>query len=361
YSSYTLSLHDALPISREAGAQLGREHRDRARGQVDAGRARHGLGLERGARPDVVRDVGDGDDDAHAALLRGLGVERVVVVARVGRVDRDEIEVAEVDAAALLGRRDALAVGAGLGEGLLGEFFDDVLADLDLLGLDLGDAADAEDVDDAHGRVVISVLREAHELGDHRLVLAEALGERPLDPHRGAEADVVGLEDGLTSVEDDLARDAGGAAFEDGDDLTLAPLLGGAVFDLDLVAVERGADARMRDEDVGAAVGGRDEAEAPRGHREAAGEARTRHGAALDVTGHGAALELAREDGRGGAAIVAGLVATRASVEVALALGGAPIEVAGLLREGRSVDEAISAPGHFTDEAVVTEIVEGVD
>jgi hypothetical protein len=43
-----------------------------------------------------VADVGDGDDDAEAAVLEALGPDRVVVVPRVGGVDGAQLEVPQV-------------------------------------------------------------------------------------------------------------------------------------------------------------------------------------------------------------------------------------------------------------------------
>lgn len=51
--------------------------------------------IERRIRPHVVTHVRDGDDEA-PALAMGLAVNSVVEVARVGTVDRDEAQLAQV-------------------------------------------------------------------------------------------------------------------------------------------------------------------------------------------------------------------------------------------------------------------------
>ena len=70
------------------------QHRHHPVGKVGRVAAPPRLAVERRARPHVVRDVGDRHPDDVAARVRrivvGLGEDRVVVVAGVGRVDGDE-------------------------------------------------------------------------------------------------------------------------------------------------------------------------------------------------------------------------------------------------------------------------------
>ncbi|MNI36929.1 hypothetical protein D3C73_909970 [compost metagenome] len=79
------------------------------------------LAVQRGIRADIGGDVGDGDPDDPAAFVRGvfiaLGIDGVVMIARVGGVDGDEGDVAQVLAS--LQRRHVLVLGLaldGLGE-----------------------------------------------------------------------------------------------------------------------------------------------------------------------------------------------------------------------------------------------------
>ncbi len=57
-----------------------------------------GLGIEGGAWQDVMADVGDGDQQAHAASRQRLGPHRVVEVACIGPIDGDQVQSAQVPA-----------------------------------------------------------------------------------------------------------------------------------------------------------------------------------------------------------------------------------------------------------------------
>ena len=78
-----------------------RQHRDDAVGKVDRVAARLGLPVEAGAGPHVVCDVcdGDGDDEAALVLGIGLGMHGVVVIARVGGIDGEEGNAAQIRSA----------------------------------------------------------------------------------------------------------------------------------------------------------------------------------------------------------------------------------------------------------------------
>ena len=84
------------------GDALG-QHRHDAVGEIDRVAALHRLAVERRAGPDIPADIGDGDGDDEAAGIGrvrvGLGVDRVVMVLGVGRVDGDERQLAPVLAA----------------------------------------------------------------------------------------------------------------------------------------------------------------------------------------------------------------------------------------------------------------------
>ncbi len=82
------------------GQRLG-QHRHDAVGEIDAVATRACGMVERRARANVVRDIGDGDNEAEArgrAGVGGFGEHRVVEVAGVLAVDGDQREVAEVGA-----------------------------------------------------------------------------------------------------------------------------------------------------------------------------------------------------------------------------------------------------------------------
>ncbi len=80
--------------------------------------------------PDVVGHVGDGDDHAEAAIRKVLGPHRVVVVARIGRVDRDQVVAAQVLAPAPLLGRHLRRQRARLVDDLVRELLDDAAGDL---------------------------------------------------------------------------------------------------------------------------------------------------------------------------------------------------------------------------------------
>ena len=81
------------------GDALG-QHRHDAVGEIDRIAALQRLAVERRARPHIGRDVGDGDrDDEAAAIVRigvGRGMDGVVVILGVGRIDGDERQLAPV-------------------------------------------------------------------------------------------------------------------------------------------------------------------------------------------------------------------------------------------------------------------------
>ena len=91
------------------------QHRQHAAREVDRGRALARLGIEGRARPHVVADVRDGDEEPEARAAR-LGKDRIVEVARVLAVDRDERRRAQVFASLERCRRDFAPVAARHGE-----------------------------------------------------------------------------------------------------------------------------------------------------------------------------------------------------------------------------------------------------
>ena len=75
------------------GNALG-QHRHDAIGEIDGIAADARLAVERRAGAHIGGDIGDGDDDLDAAFIRriviGLGPHRIVMIARVRRIDGDE-------------------------------------------------------------------------------------------------------------------------------------------------------------------------------------------------------------------------------------------------------------------------------
>ena len=69
-------------------------------------------GVDRGPGTHVVADVGDRHDEPVAITVR-LRVDRIVEVAGIGAVDRDQRQPAQVDARICLARIDVLAEGLG--------------------------------------------------------------------------------------------------------------------------------------------------------------------------------------------------------------------------------------------------------
>ena len=80
-----------------------RQHGDRAVRQVDAHAAPLRLDVDGRALAHVVRDVGDGDPQARAAVGQLLDGDGVVEVARRLGIDRRELDVAQIGAVGELG------------------------------------------------------------------------------------------------------------------------------------------------------------------------------------------------------------------------------------------------------------------
>jgi hypothetical protein len=85
----------------QAVRQLLRQHRNHAAREVDRRGAIQRIGIERRARPHVVRHVGNRHDQTPAlctADLDRLAIDGIVEVARILAIDRDQRNVAQVDA-----------------------------------------------------------------------------------------------------------------------------------------------------------------------------------------------------------------------------------------------------------------------
>src|SRR5262249_16264248 len=77
-----------------------RQHRHDAIWKIDRIAARKRLAVKRGACPDVVGDVRDGDmNNVAAVIVRcriSLGMHRIVVILGIGWIDRDERQLAPI-------------------------------------------------------------------------------------------------------------------------------------------------------------------------------------------------------------------------------------------------------------------------
>ena len=163
----------ALAERTDVGAQDLRQHRHDAVGEVDRVAALACFSVDLAVGADVEADIGNGDDRVEAAFAVGLGPDGVVVVARVGRVDGDDRQVAQVLAVILAERQ--LRGELGFGERLLAEHVRDaVLVDGDQAE-GLGRERIAEDFEDLDAGA-----RRAAGLGEDELARCRAaeIGDR---------------------------------------------------------------------------------------------------------------------------------------------------------------------------------------
>ena len=95
-----------------------RQHRHDAVGKIDGIATDDGLAIERAAGPDIEGHVGDGDADDEAALVLGVRValreDRVVMVFRIRRIDRNERDVPPVLSRKSFGLQGGRLRGGGL-------------------------------------------------------------------------------------------------------------------------------------------------------------------------------------------------------------------------------------------------------
>ena len=98
----------------DVGRELERQHRDGAVGEVDAGAAQAGLGVDGRCRAHVVADVGDVDVQRVVAVGELVDPDGVVEVAGGLAVDGDDRHLAEVAAAFEFLRGDHDGDGLGL-------------------------------------------------------------------------------------------------------------------------------------------------------------------------------------------------------------------------------------------------------
>ena len=150
-------------------AEVLRQHRQHRAGQVDAGGAGVGLGVERRAGPHIVAHVGDMNAHHEGALRRRLDVNGVVEVLGVRAVHGEDVVVAQIQATFQRRLRKAAGNGLGLAHHVVGKSVSQAV--LDDHGLGLG------------GRVVL-VAEHAHDLAVD-LVLAGMLRPEQLGDHAG--------------------------------------------------------------------------------------------------------------------------------------------------------------------------------
>ena len=246
----------------QAVGELLGQHRDDAAREVHRVAAVEGVLVERAGGVDIVRDVGDGDDQA-VALALALAIHRVVEVLGGLPVDGDERQLGEVltPGPVLLAHRfgQLARLRLGLGRELEGQV---VLAQRDL-DLHAGVGIVAEHLDDAADRLgELGGLLDQLDGNDlARLgLLASARGDQ--DVLR--QATVLGDDDHHAVLVDDAADDTGVGALEHLDQLALgaAAAVGAGDAHHDAVAVQYLAHLLGAEEDVGLAVVAAQEAEA---------------------------------------------------------------------------------------------------
>src|SRR5690606_7317833 len=165
----------ALLERADVGTEHFGQHRHDAVGEIDRVAALARFPVDRAAGADVEADVGDGDHGAEAPFPVWLGPDRIVVVARIGRVDGDDGEVTQVLAVLFAERQ--LRGERGFGERFLAEYVGDaVLVDRDQAE-GLGRERIAEDFEHLDPRA-----RGAAGFGEHELA---RLGAAEIGDRRG--------------------------------------------------------------------------------------------------------------------------------------------------------------------------------
>ena len=182
------------------GEHLGQHRLDHA-GHVDAVRAPERLAVDRRARLDVVRDVGDVHPDAHRAVVERLGGDRVVEVARGRRVDRERRQRAQVQPPGGLVLRRALGGRARLALDVRVEAAPQPAVEQHRLDHVAGDVRAADPAHDLRVARARPVRRDEHEVARRA-----AWPARGVDAHRPP------------AVEERLGRQEAPAPLEQRDD-----------------------------------------------------------------------------------------------------------------------------------------------
>ncbi len=218
------------------------------------------LGVERAPLPDVVRHVGDVHAEPEVAVLQLLERNRIVEVAGVLAVDRDDVEPAEIGAPgdAVPARVDRAGASAParetprLGNGrLFVSVGQAVLADDDG-GVDAWIVDAAEHLDDPPDRPAGGA-RPPDDLDRHHLpgLRAARIGWRHRDV--GLQATVERRDEtDPRRVDIEPSHETTVGALEDLDDAALGPIAAAEALDArdHAVAVHRLLNVRRRDEDI---------------------------------------------------------------------------------------------------------------
>ena len=238
----------------ELVAELLREHRDGPVHEIDGRAAGLGLLVDFGARADVPGDVRDVDADLVIAVREGLERQGVVVVLRVGGVDREGIGVPEVLAAfqVLFGNLFGNLVGGILD--LLLEAVGEAVFREDRMHFRVVLARHAEDVDDvAPGADLVAVPVVHDDGGLHAGPAAHLDGLLLVDGDVVGHVAALHQDPGLGADEVEDADEGLGVALEDFDDLAFAAAVTAVLLedrDADGVAVEGVLRARRLDVDI---------------------------------------------------------------------------------------------------------------
>ena len=156
------------------------QHRDDTIGKIDRIAAPLGLAVESAARPHIPGDVGDGDDEMPAAaVLRieiRLGPHRVVEVAGVTAVDRDQRDIPQIGSTGRAHRQRRL----GLGERGSWKFSRDVVGGNGQEAYRAGVRGRTQPLEDTGSRRAEPSCGEL--LGDDQFAFAGAAGVARRDP-----------------------------------------------------------------------------------------------------------------------------------------------------------------------------------
>ena len=207
----------------------------------------------------VVRDVGDRDPQARAALRQRLDGDRVVEVARGLGIDGGEGDVAQVGAIDAIGVEHLGRYPVGDARDVVRKRFLDVGAGQHLLDLGARVVGIAEHLE--HGGLDRSVgdVGIAGDLRDD----GDAVGRvrhRPAQRDRAGDARIVGLQHLLLAPAGQLAGDLRAPAGEHAQHAAFDAADGGPGLDFDGVGVHGGAAVAGRDVNVFGLVVGDDEA-----------------------------------------------------------------------------------------------------
>ena len=153
------ALFQRADISRE---HLG-QHRHHAVGEIDRVAALPRLAVEMATGADVEADIGNRDHRVEPALPVELGPDRVIMVARVSRIDRDNRQVPQVFAG-LFGE-----LQFGRARGFLKRFFGKDVRDAVFGNCNQAEAARRERIADHFDHLDARTLGTADPLGNHQL------------------------------------------------------------------------------------------------------------------------------------------------------------------------------------------------